>query len=62
MKEKTIVSFCALLASLAAYRLAKTNGRDVTPYVLVGGFSGALIGEIIVQGTAKKVYRIKQKR
>jgi hypothetical protein len=54
MKERTMVSFCALLTSLAAYRLARAAKKDATPYLLIGGFSGALIGEMIIAGYKKK--------
>jgi len=45
MKEKTIVSTLALLGSLATYYYAKSQNKDVVPYVMVGGFAGALAGE-----------------
>jgi uncharacterized membrane protein YfcA len=47
MKEKTIVSTATLVASLLTYWYAKEANRDVVPYVMFGGFIGALIGEAI---------------
>lgn len=47
MKEKTIVSTCTLLVSLACYIYARQQGKDAAPFVMVGGFFGAIIGEMI---------------
>lgn len=48
MKEKTIVSALTLIGSLATYYYAKEQDKDVVPYVMVGGFVGAIAGELIV--------------
>jgi len=47
MKEKTIISTCTLMVSLACYIYAKNSGKDAAPFVMVGGFIGALLGEFI---------------
>ena len=47
MKEKTIVSTVTLAASLISYFYAKETGKDAVPYVMIGGFIGAVIGEVI---------------
>ena len=47
INEKTIVSTVSLAASLATYFYAKTTHKDVVPYVMVGGFIGAIFGEAI---------------
>ncbi|MDO8998321.1 MAG: hypothetical protein Q7W45_01045 [Bacteroidota bacterium] len=47
MKEKTLVSTFTLIGSLASYYYGKTHDKDVVPYVMIGGFIGAWIGEII---------------
>jgi predicted Na+-dependent transporter len=47
INEKTIVSSVALATSLATYFYAKEAQKDVVPYVMVGGFIGALLGEAI---------------
>jgi predicted Na+-dependent transporter len=47
MNEKTIVSTVALATSLATYFYAKEAQKDVVPYMLVGGFIGAILGEAI---------------
>lgn len=47
INEKTIVSSVTLLASLTAYFYAKTVQKDAVPYVMIGGFIGAMIGEVV---------------
>jgi uncharacterized membrane protein YfcA len=49
MKEKAIVSTTTLVASLLAYWYAKEAGKDAVPYVMIGGFLGAIIGETIAE-------------
>ena len=47
INEKTIVSTVSLATSLAAYFYARETNKDVVPYVMVGGFIGAILGEAI---------------
>jgi hypothetical protein len=47
MKEKAIVSTLTLAASLASYYYAKSVTKDTVPYTMIGGFIGAVIGELI---------------
>jgi hypothetical protein len=47
MKEKAIVSTLTLAASLASYYYAKSVTKDTVPYTMIGGFVGAVIGELI---------------
>lgn len=54
MKEKTLVSTLTLLSSLVSYYYAKSHEKDVVPYVMIGGFVGAWIGELIVKATDKQ--------
>ncbi len=49
MKEKTLVSTFTLIGSLASYYYGKTHDKDVVPYVMIGGFIGAWVGEIIAK-------------
>ncbi|MDO9001379.1 MAG: hypothetical protein Q7W45_16555 [Bacteroidota bacterium] len=49
MKEKTIVSTATLAASLLMYFYAKSAQKDAIPYVMIGGFMGAIIGESIYE-------------
>lgn len=48
LNEKTIVSTVSLATSLATYFYARESQKDVVPYVMVGGFIGAILGEAIV--------------
>ncbi len=52
-KEKAIVSTVTLAASLASYFYAKSQVKDTVPYMMIGGFIGAVIGEVIA-GSIKK--------
>lgn len=47
INEKTIVSSISLVASLATYFYAREAHKDIVPYVMVGGFIGAVFGEVI---------------
>lgn len=47
MTEKTLVSTFTLIGSLASYYYGKTHEKDVVPYVMIGGFVGAWMGELI---------------
>ena len=49
MKEKTIVSTMTLFTSLASYWYAKEAQKDTVPYMMIGGFIGAVIGEVIFE-------------
>jgi hypothetical protein len=60
-KEKSITAASALLSSLAAWHIAKKAGKDATPYVMIGGFLGTLIGELIA-GSIKKSTPVKPQR
>lgn len=53
MKEKVIVSASSLAVSLLSYWWARQAQKDSVPYVMIGGFAGALIGEGIA-GTLSK--------
>ena len=47
LKEKAIVSSFTLISSLTGFYYAKSKEKEAMPYVMVGGFIGALIGEAI---------------
>jgi uncharacterized membrane protein YfcA len=53
MTEKTLVSSFTLIGSLASYYYGKAHGKDVVPYVMIGGFVGAWIGELISKSIIK---------
>lgn len=54
MTEKTLVSTFTLIGSLASYYYGKTHQKDVVPYVMVGGFVGAWVGEFLAKAITKK--------
>lgn len=62
MKERTVVSAFALLSSLGAYYYAKQYSKDTTPIVMIGGFLGALVGEIIFENTKKETKELSIKK
>ena len=47
MNEKRLLSTVTLLTSLAGYFYAKHIERDAVPIVMISGFLGAVLGEII---------------
>jgi hypothetical protein len=47
MQEKVIISASTLTFSLVTYLYAKHAEKDAIPYVMIGGFVGGLIGELI---------------
>lgn len=47
INEKTIVSTVSFVTSIATYFYARETNKDVVPYVMVGGFVGAILGEAI---------------
>jgi hypothetical protein len=47
MNNKSITATSTLLGSLAAYYYAKQTGKDAVPFVMIGGFLGTLIGELM---------------
>lgn len=51
--DKSIVSTCTLIGSLACYYYSKQGEKDGVPYVMVGGFIGSWLGELIVNAKQK---------
>lgn len=62
MRERTVVSAFALLSSLGAYYYAKQYSKDTTPIVMIGGFLGALVGEVIFEHGKKENKELSTKR
>jgi hypothetical protein len=48
LKEKVIVSSFTLVSTLTGYYYAKSENKDIMPYLMIGGFVGAILGETIV--------------
>jgi uncharacterized membrane protein YeaQ/YmgE (transglycosylase-associated protein family) len=61
MSEKTLVSTFTLIGSLASYYYGKANSKDVVPYVMIGGFVGAWVGELIANNLTKNADQKKKK-
>ena len=53
LREKTIISSATLVSSLLFYWYAKSSAKDAAPYVLIGGFVGSILGEVIAEKTKK---------
>lgn len=49
ISDKTIISTCTLLSSLVCYYYSKQGEKDGVPYVMVGGFVGSWVGELIIK-------------
>lgn len=47
-RERTIIATTTLLSSLAFYWYAKTSGKSEVPYVMMGGFMGAVLAELVL--------------
>ena len=47
-KERTVIATTTLLSSLAFYWYAKSNGKAEVPYVMMGGFMGAVLAELVL--------------
>jgi len=55
LSEKTLISTFTLIGSLSSYYYGKTHAKDAVPYVMIGGFIGAWVGELISQATKKNI-------
>lgn len=51
--EKAIISTMTLFTSLVSYWYAKAAEKDAAPYVMIGGFLGSLLGEVIADRIKK---------
>lgn len=54
MKERLIVSATSVAASLLCYFYAKHYDKDMVPYVMIGSFIGATLGEAIANLFSKE--------
>jgi hypothetical protein len=51
--DKVIISTMTLFTSLFTYWYAKAAEKDAAPYVMIGGFLGSLLGEVIADKVKK---------
>ena len=49
MSDKTVISAATLSGTLAGYYLSRWNEKHRIPFMLIGGFVGTMIGEILVR-------------
>lgn len=47
MNEKKLVATLTLVGSLTSYYYAKTHDKDAIPYLMIGGYVGGWVGELI---------------
>lgn len=52
--DNTIVSASSLLTALFFYLYAREAKKDIGPYVMIGGFIGSLIGDVLVDTCMNK--------
>lgn len=49
MSEKTVISAATLTGTLAGYYLSGQKEKHRIPFLLIGGFVGTLVGELVVR-------------
>jgi multisubunit Na+/H+ antiporter MnhB subunit len=45
-RDRTVIATTTLISSLAFYWYAKAKSKPEVPYVMIGGFIGAMIAEL----------------
>lgn len=58
MKEKTWIATLGLIGSLSMYYYAKNRRKDAVPFTMIGGFLGALAGELIASSISEEKRKI----
>ena len=48
-----MIATTTLISSLAFYWYAKANNKPEVPYVMIGGFVGAIVAELALLQTSK---------
>lgn len=51
LTKERIISGCTLAGSLISYYYGKAHQKDAVPYVMIGSFIGAIVGEVIASAT-----------
>lgn len=57
--HQSIISATTLVTSLLFYSYARASGRDATPLVMIGAFTGTLIGRAIAEQIGSDTHRNK---
>lgn len=52
-RERAVIATTTLISSLAFYWYANAKGKPEVPYVMLGGFCGAIVAELILIQTEK---------
>jgi nicotinamide riboside transporter PnuC len=52
-RERAVIATTTLISSLAFYWYAQAKGKPEAPYLLLGGFVGAIVAEIVLTQTKK---------
>jgi hypothetical protein len=52
-RERAVIATTTLISSLAFYWFARAKGKPETPYILFGGFIGAIVAELVLIETEK---------
>lgn len=47
-KERSVIATSTLISSLAFYWYAQQNNKPEVPYLLIGGFVGAMLAELVI--------------
>lgn len=47
-KERSVIVTSTLISSLAFYWYAQQNNKPEVPYLLIGGFVGAMLAELVI--------------
>lgn len=51
--DRKVIAAMTVITSLAFYWFAKAKGKQETPYVMIGGFLGSILGEAIAENIRK---------
>ena len=52
-RERALIATTTLISSLAFYWYAQAKGKPEVPFLLTGGFVGAIVAELILSQTEK---------
>lgn len=52
-RERAVIATTTLISSLAFYWFAQAKGKPEAPYLLLGGFVGAIVAEVVLTKTKK---------
>jgi len=47
-RERTVIATTTLLSSLGFYWYARSKGKSEAPYMMLGGFVGAVLAELVL--------------